>query len=99
MRISVLVDNNTNMGNTLTPEHGLSFYIEDADKKLVFDCGTTDAFIKNAYKMGVELENVTDIILSHSHSDHVGGFLKSASLSKISGNRTKNCSKEYIFTP
>ena len=63
MRISVLVDNNTNMGNTLTPEHGLSFYIEDADKKLVFDCGTTDAFIKNAYKMGVELENVTDIIL------------------------------------
>lgn len=76
MRISVLVDNNTNMGNTLTPEHGLSFYIEDADKKLVFDCGTTDAFIKNAYKMGVDLEHVTDIILSHSHSDHVGGFLK-----------------------
>ncbi len=76
MRISVLVDNNTNMGNTLTPEHGLSFYIEDNDKKLVFDCGTSDAFIKNAYKMGVELENVTDIILSHSHSDHVGGFLK-----------------------
>ena len=76
MRISVLVDNNTNMGNTLTPEHGLSFYIEDADKKLVFDCGTTDAFIKNAYKMGVDLEHVTDIILSHSHSDHVGGFFK-----------------------
>ena len=76
MRISVLVDNNTSMGNTLTPEHGLSFYIEEAGKKLVFDCGTTDAFIKNAYKMGVDLEHVTDIILSHSHSDHVGGFLK-----------------------
>lgn len=76
MKLTVLVDNNTNIGNVLTPEHGLSFYIEDADKKLIFDCGTTDAFIKNAYKIGIDLEHVTDIVLSHSHSDHIGGFSK-----------------------
>lgn len=76
MKLTVLVDNNTNMGNVLTPEHGLSFYIEDADSKVIFDCGTTDAFIKNAYKIGIDLEHVTDIVLSHSHSDHIGGFAK-----------------------
>ncbi len=76
MKLSVLVDNNTNMGNELTPEHGLSFYIEEADKKLIFDCGTTDAFINNAHKMGIDLKYVTDIVISHSHTDHIGGFLK-----------------------
>lgn len=76
MKLTVLVDNNTNMKNVLTPEHGLSFYIEDEDKKILFDCGSTDLFIKNAYKIGIDLELVTDIILSHSHSDHIGGFSK-----------------------
>jgi len=76
MKLTVLVDNNTNMGNWLIAEHGLSFYIEDSDVKLIFDCGSTDAFIKNSYKMSIDLEQVTDIVLSHSHDDHIGGFMK-----------------------
>ena len=80
MELSVLVDNNSKAGSCLISEHGLSFFIEDYDTKLLFDCGTTDAFIKNAYNMQVDLANVTDIVLSHSHFDHVGGLMRLQSL-------------------
>ena len=82
MELTVLVDNNTHAGNCLLPEHGLSFFIEEEKHKLLFDCGSTDAFIKNAHKMQIDLEQVTDIILSHSHADHIGGFLRLESLYK-----------------
>lgn len=82
MELTVLVDNNTRLGNCLLSEHGLSFYIEDGDLRMLFDCGASDAFIKNAYKMGLDLESLTDIVLSHSHFDHVGGFLRLQSLYK-----------------
>lgn len=74
MNLSVLVDNNSKSGSCLIAEHGLSFYIEDYDTKLLFDCGSTDAFIKNAYNMNIDLAAVTDIVLSHSHIDHIGGL-------------------------
>lgn len=76
MELTVLVDNNTNAGNCLIAEHGLSFYIEDEDIKLLFDCGSSDAFIKNAFNMQLELDKITDIVLSHSHIDHVGGLMR-----------------------
>ena len=82
MELTVLVDNNNHIGNCLISEHGLSFFIKEEDVQLLFDCGSSDAFIKNAYKMDMDLEHVTDIILSHSHKDHVGGFLRLQSLYK-----------------
>ena len=81
MELTVLVDNNTHAGNCLISEHGLSFLIEEFDLKLLFDCGSSDAFIKNAYKMQIDLAQITDIVLSHSHIDHIGGFLSLQSLS------------------
>lgn len=80
MKLKVLVDNNSSGESCLIAEHGLSFYIEDYDLKLLFDCGSSDAFIKNAYNMMVDLDKITDIVLSHSHIDHVGGFLRLQSL-------------------
>lgn len=80
MELTVLVDNNTHAGNCLISEHGLSFLIEEFDLKLLFDCGSSDAFIKNAYKMQIDLAQITDIVLSHSHIDHIGGFLRLQSL-------------------
>ena len=74
MKLSVLVDNNSHDGSCLISEHGLSFFIEEGNSKVLFDCGSSDAFIKNAYNMQIDLSKVTDIVLSHGHSDHIGGF-------------------------
>lgn len=60
-------------------EHGLSFYIETNGRKLLFDMGQTDLFLKNAAACGVELSEVDAAFVSHGHYDHGGGlaaFLK-----------------------
>ncbi len=76
MKLTVLIDNNSHAGSCLISEHGLSFLIKEEKVNLLFDCGSTDAFIKNAYDMQIDLAKVTDIILSHGHSDHIGGFMR-----------------------
>ncbi|MEE1072178.1 MAG: MBL fold metallo-hydrolase, partial [Cellulosilyticum sp.] len=60
-------------------EHGLSLYIETNNHKILFDTGQTGAFIENAKRLGVKLEEINLVVLSHGHYDHTGGlqaFLK-----------------------
>ena len=73
MRVSVLIENTTSVPD-LTPEHGLSLYIETDKLRLLFDTGATGAFADNARKMGVDLSKVDAMILSHGHYDHGGGI-------------------------
>ncbi len=61
-------------------EHGLSFYIETENHKLLLDTGASDAFIKNAKVMGIDLTKVDTVIISHGHYDHTGGILAFASI-------------------
>ena len=56
-------------------EHGLSFYIETPNHRLLSDAGATDMFIRNADLLGVRLETVDTLILSHGHYDHSGGIM------------------------
>lgn len=58
----------------LLAEHGLCFYIEDDDKKILFDTGYSDVFIKNAISLGVNLLDLDYIVLSHGHYDHTWGL-------------------------
>lgn len=76
MDLTVLVDNNCKTNYFLLGEPGLSFLLENDYQKILFDCGYSDVFIKNAYKLGLDLTDVTDIILSHGHNDHTGGLLR-----------------------
>lgn len=55
-------------------EHGLSFLIEADQKKILFDTGASDLYIKSATKLGVSLEKVDHIVLSHGHWDHGDGL-------------------------
>ena len=74
MKITVLVDNNSRIDNYLLAEPALSFFIEYKSKKILFDTGYSNIFLKNAEKLGLSLENLTDIVISHGHNDHTGGL-------------------------
>ncbi len=72
MTISVLTENNA--GPLTAAEHGLSYLIETEGKRVLFDTGQSDLFIKNAAIMGVSLKEIDMIILSHGHFDHGNGL-------------------------
>ncbi|MEN8202087.1 MAG: MBL fold metallo-hydrolase [Bacteroidota bacterium] len=55
-------------------EHGLSFLIEVDDQQTLFDTGASDLFLLNARKMGMDLSEVDQIVLSHGHWDHGNGL-------------------------
>ena len=61
-------------------EHGLSFYIETKNHKILMDTGATDAFLENAKVLNVDLAKVDTVIISHGHYDHTGGLLAFAKL-------------------
>ena len=75
MKLITLVEN-TSIQDELKCEHGLSFYIETENHKILFDMGQTDLFAENAKKLGVDLAEVDIAILSHGHYDHGGGLKK-----------------------
>jgi len=88
MKITVLAENSvckTNPWNVRS-ENGLSLFIEIDERKILFDTGQSDLFIKNAEKMGIDLSQVDYLIISHGHFDHGGGlkhFLKINNKAKI----------------
>lgn len=75
MKLSVLVDNNTFIDRYFYGEPGLSFYIEDGNNKILFDTGYSNIFIENARKMGIDLQDLDYLVISHGHLDHTWGIV------------------------
>ena len=74
MQITVLLDNNTLIDRYFTGEPGVSYFIEENGKSILFDTGYSDAFLCNARKMDIDLLNLDHIVLSHGHLDHTWGM-------------------------
>jgi 7,8-dihydropterin-6-yl-methyl-4-(beta-D-ribofuranosyl)aminobenzene 5'-phosphate synthase len=72
MRISVLTENYA--GIATMAEHGLSYLIEFDGKRILFDTGQSDMFLKNAIKLNINPEDIDMIVLSHGHFDHGNGL-------------------------
>ncbi len=57
-------------------EWGFSALVEADGHRILFDTGAnSDVVLRNSRAMGIDLATVPDVVLSHSHWDHVGGFL------------------------
>ncbi len=58
----------------MNSEHGLSIYIEDKSFRYLLDTGASDLWTKNARLLGICVEGIDALILSHGHVDHTGGL-------------------------
>lgn len=73
MKIITLIENLV-YEEGLVAEHGLSVYIETANRKMLFDTGQSGIFIQNAKTLSIAIENIDSVVLSHGHYDHTGGL-------------------------
>ena len=74
LKLSVLTDDTASSERYLA-EHGLSILIELPNgHRWLMDTGTTDVFLLNAERMGISLDGLNGIAISHGHDDHTGGL-------------------------
>ena len=79
--------------------HGLSFYIETANHRLLMDAGPSDLTVFNADALGIDLAGVDICVISHGHYDHSDGlsaFLARNASAKVYIRR--EAAGEYLST-
>lgn len=89
MKITCLIEDTCN-DRRFKYEHGLSFYVEAAGRRILFDMGADDGFLVNARLLGIDISSVDTAVLSHGHYDHGGGlaaFLSAGGSSPVYLNR------------
>src|SRR4051812_6365700 len=58
-------------------EWGFSVLVEADGHRILFDTGMhPQTVLDNARDLGIDLSNVTDVVLSHHHGDHTGGLVE-----------------------
>jgi 7,8-dihydropterin-6-yl-methyl-4-(beta-D-ribofuranosyl)aminobenzene 5'-phosphate synthase len=74
MKVTLLLENNSLFNRYHNAEHGYSAWIEDEDVKVLYDCGYSDKFLKNAEELGIDVRTADYVVISHGHFDHSGGL-------------------------
>lgn len=74
MRLTVLVDNCAIIDRYYLAEPAFSCLLEHGGRRVLLDAGYSDAFLRNADAMGMDLATVDAVVLSHGHDDHSGGL-------------------------
>ena len=74
VKITALMDDRPGADPRLVAEHGLSFFVEYGEKRILFDCGTSGNTVRNAEMLGIDLKDVDAVVLSHGHYDHARGY-------------------------
>lgn len=74
VNISILVENTTPVP-ALIGEYGFSAFLNIDGHKILFDTGSADALFHNASHLGINLQEVEDLVISHGHFDHTGALL------------------------
>jgi 7,8-dihydropterin-6-yl-methyl-4-(beta-D-ribofuranosyl)aminobenzene 5'-phosphate synthase len=73
MEFAILSENTTPRAG-ITGEYGFSALIRREGQTLLFDTGSAGAIFPNARKMGIDLSQVENVIISHGHFDHTGAM-------------------------
>lgn len=73
LAVTCVVDNTALRG--LHSEHGLSFLIEAAGKRLLFDTGQSgEVLLYNMAALDIDPRSIDALAISHAHYDHTGGL-------------------------
>ena len=81
-KLTTLIENHMDKEERYICEHGLSILIESTNReepvRLLMDTGQSGLFYDNVEKMGLSLENLSAVLISHAHYDHGGGVKRLA---------------------
>ncbi|MFF5994940.1 MBL fold metallo-hydrolase [Lysinibacillus sp. KU-BSD001] len=73
MKITAILEN-TKHHQQFIAKHGLSLYIETKQANIICDLGPDDSYLKNAQLLNIDLHQADAVVISHGHSDHIGGL-------------------------
>lgn len=97
-RLTIIVDNNPHPERKeLLTEHGLSIFFELGGNKYLLDTGASDTFAENAMKLGVQIEDIDYLLISHAHKDHTGGINKFLEINTKAKICLSSKNTEYSF--
>ena len=76
-KLTTLIENHMDKEERYECEHGLSILIESVNLeppvRILMDTGQSGIFYENVKKMGISLEDLSALLISHAHYDHAGG--------------------------
>ncbi len=90
MQLTVLVDNRILFDHNFLGEPAVGYFISDHETRVLFDVGYSDAFLRNADRMGVDLLHLDYVVISHGHRSHTGGLPHLATLYRQSATDSKS---------
>ncbi|PLX80220.1 MAG: MBL fold metallo-hydrolase [Desulfuromonas sp.] len=79
-KLTVICENSVGSAKKAVGEHGFSCYVETDSGNFLFDTGQGAGFLRNSSVLGLEMTNLSGIILSHGHYDHAGGLVEALGL-------------------
>jgi 7,8-dihydropterin-6-yl-methyl-4-(beta-D-ribofuranosyl)aminobenzene 5'-phosphate synthase len=89
----------------LLAENGVSYLIKTAENTILFDLGINSEqsdpspLLHNMNKLGISLDDIDAIVISHNHGDHTGGYKWSKNSTFSLTNKQINLDGKKIYTP
>ena len=77
MKLTILMENESGRPGVFA-EHGLCIYGETEAHRFLMDTGASELTVENALRLGVDLQAIDTVVISHGHYDHAGGLLSFA---------------------
>ena len=78
LEIQIIYDD-TSAQPDLVDDWGFSALVTFGDRRVLFDSGAdAGLFLENLSKLDIDPGSITDAVISHQHSDHIGGIYRLA---------------------